>query len=104
MLPPINFNPARRIFVFTFGLLLVLAFAAGTATAQTQITTGVIQGMVEDEQGATVPGVSVEVKNVETNLTRTLTTDESGRFVFLPLPPGRDPLTASKQGFATLKQ
>jgi hypothetical protein len=27
-----------------------------------------------------------------------------GRFVFLQLPPGRYALTASKQGFATLKQ
>ena len=103
MLPLTNFEPFRHVFRFTFGLLLVLAFAAGTP-AQTQITTGVIQGTVEDEQGATLPGASVEVRNVETNLTRTLTTDEGGRFVFLQLPPGRYTLTASKQGFATLKQ
>jgi hypothetical protein len=85
------------------GFLLVLAFAF-VASAQTQITTGVIQGTVQDEQGATVPGATVEVKNVETNLTKTLTTDEGGRFVFLQLPPGRYTLTASKSGFATLKQ
>ncbi|MDT5268209.1 MAG: hypothetical protein QOH49_395 [Acidobacteriota bacterium] len=103
MRPPTNFKPARHILGLTFGLLLVLTFAAG-ARAQTQITTGVIQGTVEDEHGATVPGASVEVKNVETNLTRTLATDDGGRFVFLQLPPGRYTLTASKQGFATLKQ
>ncbi|HEX8146545.1 MAG TPA: carboxypeptidase-like regulatory domain-containing protein, partial [Pyrinomonadaceae bacterium] len=103
MLPPIKFKPAGRISAFTFGLLLALTSAAG-ARAQTQITTGVIQGTVEDEQGATLPGASVEVRNVGTNLTKSLTTDEGGRFVFLQLPPGRYTLTASKQGFATLKQ
>src|SRR5919205_356143 len=92
-----------RVFMLGLGFLLVLAFAF-VASAQTQITTGVIQGTVQDEQGATVPGATVEVKNVETNLTKTLTTDEGGRFVFLQLPPGRYTLTASKSGFATLKQ
>ncbi|MBV8858988.1 MAG: TonB-dependent receptor [Acidobacteria bacterium] len=103
MLPPTNCKPAGRTFGFVFALLLAFAFAAGAA-AQTQITTGVIQGTVSDEQGATVPGANIEVKNVETNLTKSLTTDEGGRFVFLQLPPGRYTLTASKQGFATLKQ
>src|ERR1051325_11696529 len=94
---------ARRILLPALGLLLLFAFAVG-ASAQTQITTGVIQGTVEDEQGATVPGATVEVKNVETNLTRSLATDDAGRFVFLQLPPGRYTLTAAKQGFATIKQ
>jgi hypothetical protein len=97
-------KPAGHFFGLALGLLLVTAFAAVSATAQTQITTGVIQGNVEDEHGATVPGATVEVKNLDTNLTKTLTTDDNGRFVFLQLPPGRYTLTASKQGFATLKQ
>ena len=101
MLPPTNCKAVGR--VFTFALTLLLAFASA-AYGQTQITTGVIQGTVEDEQGATLPGATIEVRNVETNLTKTLTTDEGGRFVFLQLPPGRYTLTASKQGFATLKQ
>jgi hypothetical protein len=75
-----------------------------SARAQTQITTGVIQGTVQDEQGATVSGASVEVRNLDTNLTKTLSSDENGRFVFLQLPPGRYTLSVSKQGFATLKQ
>jgi hypothetical protein len=104
MRPPCMRKPARHFFGLALGLLLVTAFAAASASAQTQITTGVIQGNVEDEHGATVPGATVEVKNVDTNLTKTLTTDDNGRFVFLQLPPGRYTLTASKQGFATLKQ
>ncbi len=105
MRPP--FQPKRQPPVFKNAfrlLLLLLALPAAHGLGQTQITTGVIQGTVADEQGATVPGASVEVRNVGTNLTRTLPTDEGGRFVFLQLPPGRYTLTASKQGFATLRQ
>ncbi len=103
MRSPSMHKPALHVFGLALGLLLVFAFTV-RASAQTQITTGVIQGTVQDEQGATVPGTSVEVKNSDTNLTKTLKTDENGRFVFLQLPPGRYTLTASKQGFATLKQ
>ena len=82
------------------GLLVILAMAL-PALSQTQITTGTIQGTVTDANGAIVPGASVEIKNLDTNLTRTLTTDEGGRFVALALPPGPYSVTVSKQGFAT---
>src|SRR5947208_1270903 len=82
------------------GLLVILALAL-PALPQTQITTGTIQGTVTDANGAIVPGASVEIKNLDTNLTRTLTTDEGGRFVALALPPGPYSVTVTKQGFAT---
>src|SRR5437870_9075673 len=72
-----------------------------TALSQTQITTGTIQGTVTDANGAIVPGANVEIKNLDTNLLRTLTTDDGGRFVALALPPGPYSVTVSKQGFAT---
>src|SRR5918911_2118265 len=92
-----------RVKKYSLCLLALLLIASGVR-AQTQITTGVVQGTVEDEKGAVVPGASVEVKNLETNLVKNLQTDESGRFVFLQLPPGRYTLTVAKQGFATLVQ
>src|SRR6266511_2310831 len=87
-------------------LLALMALLAPPviARAQTQITTGVIQGTVLDESSAVVAGASVEVKNTDTNLTKTLTTDSDGRFVFLQLPSGRYTLTVSKQGYATVAQ
>jgi outer membrane receptor for ferrienterochelin and colicin len=51
-----------------------------------------------------VPGATVEVKNLDTNFTRTLTTNEDGRFVALQLPPGRYEATVTKSGFAKLIQ
>src|SRR5437763_7145211 len=74
------------------------------AHAQTQITTGVVQGTITDEHGAVVPGATVEVKNLDTNASQTFVTNDDGRFVFLQLPPAHYTLTVSKQGFATLAQ
>jgi hypothetical protein len=86
-----------------FALLLILT-APTLVQAQTQITTGVIQGTVLDAAGAVVAGASVEAKNTDTNLTKTLITDSDGRFVFLQLPSGRYSVTVKKQGYATLAQ
>lgn len=85
-------------------LAVFLSLAAPIVTAQTQITTGVIQGTVFDQANAVVADASVEVKNTDTNLTKTLKTDSDGRFVFLQLPSGRYTLTVSKRGYSTLAQ
>jgi hypothetical protein len=85
----------------SISLLVTLVFATAIL-AQTQITSGTIQGTVMDANGAAVPGASVEVKNVNTNFVRTVTTDEDGRFVALQLPSGKYNVTVSKTGFATL--
>ena len=82
------------------GFLIILAMAL-PAFSQTQITTGTIQGTVTDTSGAIVPGANVEIKNLDTSLSRTLTSDEGGRFVALALPPGPYSITVSKTGFAT---
>ena len=89
-----------RLHQLAYAVVVVLAMAF-SALSQTQITTGTIQGTVTDANGAIVPGASVEIKNLDTNLSRTLTTDEGGRFVALALPPGPYSVTVSKQGFAT---
>jgi len=62
------------------------------------MTTGTIQGTVTDTNGAIVPGANVEIKNLDTNLSRTLTTDEGGRFVALALPPGPYSVTVFQAG------
>jgi len=74
---------------------------APAIVAQTQITTGTIEGTVVDANGAVIPGASVEIKNLDTNFSRTLTTDEGGRFVAPLLQPGNYSVTVSKQGFST---
>src|SRR4029077_515616 len=75
-----------------------------TVSAQSQITSGVIEGTVVDSSGGVLPGVEVEIRNVDTNLIRTLTTDRDGRFVALQLPAGPYTITFKLSGFATLVQ
>src|SRR6266508_7032387 len=75
-----------------------------TAAAQTQITTAVVEGVVTDPSGAVLPGVNVEIRNADTNLTRSLVTDRDGRFVAPQLPSGRYTVTFKLAGFATLVQ
>ena len=84
-------------------MIIWLAAAVGPA-AQSQITTGVVDAIVLDTSGAVLPGVDVEIRNVDTNFTRTLTTDSGGRFVALQLPPGRYTVTFKLSGFATIVQ
>ena len=103
MINALPFGISRLIKESTF-CLIVLCALTSTVFAQTQIASGVVQGVVTDQAGAVVPGASVEAKNLGTNFTKTLTTDSEGRFVFLQLPPGRYTVTVTQQGFSTLTQ
>ena len=94
------FRSFPRFPTFAASLVLILLLAPAIA-AQTQITTGVIQGTVVDANEAVVPGANVEIRNIETGRNRSLTTDENGRFVALALQPGKYSVTVSKQGFST---
>src|SRR3984893_3229669 len=86
-------------------MMIVVSLASVVPIAgQTQITTAVIEGTAVDASSAVLPGVAVEVRNVETNLTRTLVTDRDGRFVALQVPPGHYTVTFILAGFATLVQ
>ena len=93
----------RGVVIRTVAIVCVV-IAAGPSSAQTQITTGVIQGAVRDSTGAVVPGATVEAVNLDTNLTQTRTSGADGRFVFLQLPPGRYKMTFSLAGFRTVVQ
>ncbi len=83
---------------FVLSLLLLLP---ATLFAQSQATTGVIEGVVSDATGAALPGVTVTLRNLETNYSQNLVTDSGGRFRGVLLPLGRYEVTATLAGFAT---
>jgi hypothetical protein len=87
-----------------FLLAALILGVCGVTNAQTEITTGTIQGAVTDEKGASVGSANVEVKNLDTNFSKTQTADADGRFTFLLLPPGRYTVTFKKDGFSTVVQ
>ena len=89
----------RRLWVLTSALLLLLSHRL---SAQSQATTGIIEGIVLDPEGAIRPGATVDVRNTATNFDQTLTTDASGRFRALQLPLGPYRVSVTLAGFATL--
>ncbi len=61
-----------------------------------------LAGTVMDAAGAVVPNAKVLLTNVTTNATRTINTDETGRFEVLALDAGQYSLTVEAFGFKTL--
>src|SRR6266851_6336599 len=68
-----------------------------------QATTGTISGTVTDGM-ATVPGAVVTARDLNTNATRSMTTEADGRFYFPGLPIGPYEITIDKPGFSKYKQ
>src|SRR5262249_2997880 len=98
-------SPMQRLQFVSGALLSALLVAlAVPAAAQSQITTGVLTATVVDSSGGVLPGADVEVRNVDTNVTRTFVTGQDGRFAALQLQPGRYTVTFRLTGFSTLVQ
>ncbi len=89
----------RNLCVLGCCLLALQVFVVGSATAQT--FRGIILGTITDSSGATVPGATVTIKNVDTGLTRTLTTSDDGSYSAPELPIGNYSVTVEKPGFKT---
>ncbi|HKO99648.1 MAG TPA: TonB-dependent receptor [Pyrinomonadaceae bacterium] len=79
-----------------FALSLIIGFA-GIVNAQ--VTTGTISGSVADPSGALVQGATVTATNVDTNSSRSTTSDSDGHFAFTLLPPGRYRVDVTSSGF-----
>lgn len=81
-------------------LFLVLLLVPFALFAQSQATTGVIEGTVTDASGAALPGVTVTLHNTATNFQQQVITDSGGRFRGVLLPLGPYEVTAQLEGFA----
>src|SRR3954468_20891849 len=67
--------------------------------AAAQFDRGQMSGTVKDAQGGVVPGVTVSVTNLNTQVTRTTVTDSTGYFTIPNLPGGKYDVSAELQGF-----
>lgn len=85
--------------VRVFGIAALAALLGSLSFGQT--TTGTILGVVADETGARVPGVTVTVTNLDTAISRTLATDAAGRYRASSLPSGNYEMKAEMAGFKT---
>jgi hypothetical protein len=84
------------------GLLVVFLALAATGFAQTQVTTGAIEGIVTDPSGAVVGDATVSANNAATGFERQVMTDSSGFYRIVLLPLGTYRVSVAKRGFATL--
>jgi hypothetical protein len=82
----------------------ILALAAPAAHAQSQATTGTIEGIVTDSSGAVAPGVVIVLTNSATGFRRELITDDNGRYRGVALPLGTYTIDATLAGFAQAKR
>jgi hypothetical protein len=81
---------------------LVFCIALG-APLFAQFELGSIVGSVMDPQKAPVPGATVEIRSLTTNVVRQVTTSDSGEYNSLPLPPGRYQIKVHHEGFRDSK-
>jgi len=88
---------------FVKGLVAIAVFLVAAPVAFAQ-TTGRIDGVVLDDQGAGLPGVTVTINSASLQGERIQVTGADGRFRFLALPPGNYTLRASLEGFTPLEQ
>ncbi len=70
-----------------------------SASALGQVTAN-LSGRVTDQTGAAITAASVTAINVDTQLSRSTTTSQSGLYQLVALPIGRYEIHASKSGFA----
>jgi hypothetical protein len=82
-------------------LLLLMLMVAPPLAAQ--INRAEIEGIVSDPQGAVVPGVNVNVANVDTNVINHATTNSAGYYRVVDLVPGKYTARFSMAGFSTLE-
>lgn len=83
--------------VFLLGILVfsltVLSFA------QSQALNGQIEGVITDQNGASVPNAAITAKNIETGTERKVTSDENGVYRLPLLPLGSYQITVEAPNF-----
>src|SRR5712692_6509981 len=81
--------------------VLIGAFVgiAAATRLEAQAVRATILGIVRDSTGAAMPGATVEVRNIGTGVTRSVVTNEQGRYNTPDLAIGTYEVQASLSGF-----
>ncbi len=95
-----TFHSFRRRLFFGMAIVALLLVSLQPA-ASAQSFTGSINGSIDDQTGAVLPGVSITITNVDTNAVREILTNETGNYTVTALPPGNYRVEAQFPGFAT---
>jgi len=76
--------------------LIVFLFAN---TANAQVSTASVNGVVRDSQGAVVPGATIVLKSVDTQVEHPSVSNNAGAYVILNITPGKYTIQATAKGF-----
>ena len=97
--------PTNRVRVLLFLSVLVGVVLLGeSAWGQSQATTGVIRGLVQDQFSHPIGNATVSIKETRTNYERTLTSSELGLFTATLLPLGHYEVTVQAAGHSEVRQ
>ena len=91
----------RQVFL-VIGLTVSVVGLAPAGSAQTAL--GTFRGVVLDQQGGALPGVTITVRQTETNTSQTTVTTDAGQFFLPNLRPGNYEVAAELSGFAPIKE
>ncbi|HEY3128461.1 MAG TPA: carboxypeptidase regulatory-like domain-containing protein [Acidobacteriota bacterium] len=90
-------------FKFRVSLAVILAVMSLSMPLRAQLTRGAISGTVRDASGAVIPGAEVKITNRDTNLTRTVVTNDEGFYRAVALEPGHYSVTVEMSGFGKVE-
>ena len=82
-------------------LIALLQLAFSVINRAQDLDTATIAGRVADQNGAIIPGATIEAVLTKTGVARTITSDNEGRYRLIQLEPGVYTLRVSSAGFAT---
>lgn len=85
-------------------LLPAIALLSAALPLFAQFTTASLGGSITDSTGATLPEATITVRNVETGYNQTVSTGETGTYLFSRLPVGAYEMSVEKSGFSTYVQ
>ena len=88
---------SRTVFQFLVTALVFCCFASPFCVSQVSAD---LSGVITDPSGAAVSGATVTAKSLDTGLSRTAETSQSGRYNFFALPVGLYEVRVTKTGFA----
>src|SRR5205823_9135000 len=93
----ITFFSRLTAYAFAGAVICLLVILPGTMLAQTGNAS--LGGIIQDPTKALIPGVTVTAKNVNTAVTATQLTNDSGIYSFPVLQPGTYEVSAELSGF-----
>jgi len=91
----------KKSYVALLSLICLLASLISPIRLDGQAATASISGSVTDSSGASIPGVSIDIRNTGTGASRSVLSDAQGRYSVPDLGIGTYEIRASKTGFQT---